>query len=44
MGTTIHDESHVATVAFLVTKLRKHKTWTKEKEQPSLYFGNTSSI
>ena len=31
MTTTIHDESHVATVAFLTTKLWEHKTWTKEK-------------
>lgn len=31
MRTTIHDESHVATVDFLATKLWEHKTWTTEK-------------
>ncbi|MDC3399822.1 hypothetical protein OAW78_00675 [Schleiferiaceae bacterium] len=31
MSTIIHDESHIATVEFLTTKLWEHKTWTKEK-------------
>lgn len=31
MSTTIHDESHIATVNFLATKLWEHKTWTTEK-------------
>ena len=31
MSTTIHDESHIATVEFLTTKLWEHRTWTKEK-------------
>ena len=31
MSTTIHDESHIATVDFLATRLWEHKTWTTEK-------------
>jgi hypothetical protein len=33
MSTTIHDESHIATVEFLHAKLWEHKTWTKEKRE-----------
>jgi len=31
MSTTMHDESHLATVEFLAAKLWEHATWTKEK-------------
>ena len=31
MSTTLHDESHLATIDFLTAKFSEHRTWTNEK-------------